>query len=107
MEFETQELTQSIRNTLGGTFSEITDGYTHYQMKGEGECVVLVHGMTTPFFVWDPTFEFLVKHGFKVLRYDLFGRGYSDRVNQEYNAELFDRQLYELLKVLELSNQKV
>ncbi len=107
MEFETQSLTKSIRNTLEGTFVKTTDGYIHYQLKGEGECIVLVHGMTTPFFVWNPTFDFLVEHGFKVLRYDLFGRGYSDRVNQRYDVDLFDRQLNELLNSLELSSQKV
>jgi pimeloyl-ACP methyl ester carboxylesterase len=37
-----------------------------------------------------------------VLRYDLFGRGYSDRPLTDYNQDLFDRQLLELLAGLEI-----
>jgi len=38
-----------------------------------------------------------------VLRYDLYGRGFSDRPNVIYNEEFFDRQLLELLSALKIS----
>jgi pimeloyl-ACP methyl ester carboxylesterase len=41
-----------------------------------------------------------VDAGFRVLRYDLFGRGYSDRPDTTYNQALYDRQLRELLDTL-------
>ncbi len=53
-----------------------------------------------PYFIFDTTFDFLVEAGFRVLRYDLFGRGFSDRPHAEYNIRLFVRQLRELLNTL-------
>jgi pimeloyl-ACP methyl ester carboxylesterase len=53
-----------------------------------------------PYFIWDPTFEALIKAGFWTLRYDLYGRGYSDRPNEDYDIDLFERQLSDLLDVL-------
>jgi pimeloyl-ACP methyl ester carboxylesterase len=81
MEFESTELTDDLRESLSGEFIKISDGVVHYELEGpsNGDLVVLVHGFSAPFFVWDPTFKFLVNNGFRVLRYDLFGRGYSDR----------------------------
>ena len=53
----------------------------HFTMteRPTGCTVVLAHGFSVPYFVYDPTFEFLTQAGFRVLRYDLFGRGFSDR----------------------------
>jgi pimeloyl-ACP methyl ester carboxylesterase len=64
---------------------------------------VLVHGFSVPYFIWDPTFEFLTESGFRVLRYDLFGRGFSDRPNLRYDIELFCKQLRELLDTLDFN----
>ena len=59
-----------------------------------------MHGFSVPYFIWDPTFKFLTKSGFRVLRYDLFGRGYSDRPKLRYDIDLFCKQLRELLDTL-------
>jgi pimeloyl-ACP methyl ester carboxylesterase len=64
--------------------------------------IVLVHGFSVPYFIWDPTFEALLKAGFRVLRYDLYGRGYSDRPFAPNELALFDRQLIELLDALSI-----
>jgi len=81
----------------------------HYELDGprSGEIVALVHGLTTPLFIWDPMFEMLTKEGFRVLRYDLFGRGYSDRPKVKYNKDFYDRQLFELLTELKLTKQSI
>ena len=70
----------------------------HYELIGDpnGETVVLVHGFSVPYYVWDPTVEALVSEGFQVLRYDLYGRGFSDRPKEEYDLEFFTNQLSEL-----------
>lgn len=93
------------RAGLPGTFATLPDGVTHYELGGPetGQVIVLIHGFTTPLFLWDPTFAALTAAGFRVLRYDLFGRGYSDRPAGPYNADLFDRQLLDLLDALDLS----
>lgn len=60
----------------------------------------MVHGFSVPNFIWDPTFTFLAGSGCRVLRYDLFGRGLSDRPDIRYNIDLFCQQLRELLDTL-------
>ena len=74
---------------------QLSQGYVHYELGGPvgGEKVVLVHGLSVPYYIWDPTFDALTEAGFRVLRYDLYGRGFSDRPKLRYDADLFDEQL--------------
>jgi pimeloyl-ACP methyl ester carboxylesterase len=99
---ETKELNDEARASAPGSFARLTDGYTHYELGGpeNGQPIVLVHGFSVPYFIWDPTFEFLTKSGFRILRYDLIGRGFSDRPQVGYDIDLFCKQLTELLDTL-------
>lgn len=99
---ETKRLTAEARAGLPGEFVELSDGVTHYELGGKanGPVVVLVHGFSVPYFIWEPTFQALCEAGFWVLRYDLFGRGTSDRPLVRYDLDLFTRQLDGLLDVL-------
>jgi acyl-phosphate glycerol 3-phosphate acyltransferase len=95
-----QELDAELRASVENrNFAELSDGVTCYEWGGpeDGPKVVLVHGFTSPSFIWDPQFDALTAAGFRVLRYDLYGRGYSSRPKIRYTADLFDRQLVELL----------
>jgi len=100
---ETKELNESTRKESDGSFIALADGVTHYELGGpeNGKPVVLVHGFSVPYFIFDPTFEFLTNAGFRVLRYDLIGRGFSDKPRIAYNIHLFVRQLKDLLDALE------
>jgi pimeloyl-ACP methyl ester carboxylesterase len=111
---ETKELNDETRKeAASGAFVRLTDGICHYELYApplleEGlemgfGIVVLIHGFSVPYFIWNPTFDFLVKSGFRVLRYDLFGRGLSDRPHTDYNIHLFVRQLKDLLDALEIA----
>ena len=102
MRGETKQLTPEERADLAGEFIQLPDGVVHYELGGpdDGRVVVLVHGFSVPYFIWDPTFEALGRAGYRVLRYDLFGRGYSDRPHLRNDKELFYRQLVDLLNVL-------
>lgn len=95
---ETLELDDNERSKHSGSFISLPCGNTHYEMKGEGETVVLTHGYATPYVIYDRLFDALVKSGYKVIRYDLLGRGLSERVYGPYTPELFARQLNELTK---------
>ena len=97
-------LDAQARAAAPGSFIELSDGFTHYELAGpdEAQVVVLVHGFSVPYYIWDPTFTALAAAGLRVLRYDLFGRGFSDRPKVTYNADLFDRQLLGLLDALGL-----
>lgn len=100
---ETRQMDQAARREADGAFVALSDGVTHYETGGgeNGISVVLVHGFSVPYFIYDPTFDFLCRQGFRVLRYDLFGRGYSDRPPVRYDIHLFVRQLKELLDALD------
>lgn len=102
---EIKELNDITRKDLSGSFIELSDGVTHYELSNpeKENTVILVHGFSTPFFIYDPTFEFLTGSGFRVVRYDLFGRGFSDRPEAHYNIDLFIQQLGDLLVGLHLT----
>ena len=101
---ETKELDEITRQEASGSFIPLSDGFTHYELSNpqSEETVVLIHGFSVPYFIFDPTFEFLTRSGLRVLRYDLFGRGYSDRPETQYNIDLFVRQLHDVLDGLGL-----
>ena len=67
------------------------------------EIVVLVHGFSTPHFVWDGMKEFLVDAGYKVLVYDHFGRGFSERPSVAYDQDLYVESLRGLLDYQNIS----
>jgi pimeloyl-ACP methyl ester carboxylesterase len=92
-------LDASARMAAGGQYVFLSDGITHYQISGpeDGPPVVLVHGFSVPYYIWDSTAVALTGAGYRVLRYDLYGRGFSDRPDVAYDANLYDRQLGELL----------
>ncbi len=102
---ETKELNDETRRMTGGSFAPLADGVTHYELSNitKDHTVVLVHGFSVPYFIFDPTFHFLTQCGFRVLRYDLFGRGFSDRPDVNYNINLFVKQLADLLDALRLT----
>lgn len=52
--------------------------------------------------MWDPTFAALADTGLRVLRYDYYGRGYSDRPDVAYSQDLYIRQLTELLEAVSI-----
>jgi pimeloyl-ACP methyl ester carboxylesterase len=95
-------LNDLARQEAGGSFIQLADGITHYELSNaeKEDTVVLVHGFSIPYFIYDPTFEFLTQSGYRVVRYDLFGRGFSDRPRTRYNIDLFVRQLGDLLDAL-------
>lgn len=102
---ERKELDEAARLSSGGQFIQLRQGMVHYELVGEPDAplVVLVHGFSTPAYIWDPTFQALTQAGFQVLRFDLYGRGYSDRPDVEYDLDLFVGQLEDLLDSLEAS----
>ena len=99
-DMEAVALTDEVRAQMPGkAFAALPGGVTHYEWTGpeDGPVVVLIHGFTSPSFIWDYQAGPLAENGFRVLRYDLYGRGLSDRPKVQYTADRFDRQLFELL----------
>jgi len=82
-----------------GQFVRLQDGETHFEWHGpaRGPIIVCIHGLTTPSYVFTPLIPLLIDQGYRVLTYDLYGRGGSDRVEGDQTREFFMRQLRELL----------
>ena len=99
-----KELTPEVRKSLPGKFVQLPEGFTHYQWHGpdNGPVVVLVHGATQSGYIWDNVVPLLTEAGLRVLRYDTFGRGYSDRPHVKYDLDLYDKQLADLLGALKV-----
>ena len=95
-------LDEAARLAGGGRYLSLSDGTTHYDLAGpeDGQRVVLVHGFSVPYYIWDSTTTALAGAGFRVARYDTYGRGFSDRPDIEYRLDLFTRQLGDLLDSL-------
>ena len=98
---ETLTLDSEARRTHKGSYIRLSDGVTRYQLSETGdELVILVHGFSSPYFIYDNLYDILVRDGYRVLRYDLIGRGLSDRPDAVYDAEFFVKQLHELTEAL-------
>ncbi len=97
-------MTGKVQGSDTGDYVRLSEGVTHYELSGseDGPPVVLIPGFSVPLFVWDPTFEALCAAGYRVLRYDLFGRGESERPCGRYDLARFERQLVELVAALGL-----
>ncbi|PAV21475.1 alpha beta-hydrolase [Pyrrhoderma noxium] len=84
----------------GGNYANFPFGRVRYWIFGpeNGEKVVLVHGLSIPAIIWKDVAPQLAAKGFRVLVYDLYGRGYSDAPQVPYNAGLYTTQLALLMQ---------
>jgi pimeloyl-ACP methyl ester carboxylesterase len=99
---EREELNERARSRAPGKFLALSEGQVHYELAGpqDGEVVVLLPGISLAMYVFDALVPRLTARGYRVLRYDLYGRGYSDRPVGDYGPERFERQLLEVLSAL-------
>jgi len=99
----------AMRDTAPGRFAKLGQGVTHYQWIGpaRGPVLVAIHGLTTPSPVFYALAEIIGKLGYRVLVYDLYGRGFSDAPRGPQTSDFFITQLEELLAHLELKEDLV
>lgn len=98
-------LDDNARSTAPGAFMELSDGFIHYLTRGpeDGPVIVMVHGFSTPHFIYEQNASSLAANGFRVVQFDHFGRGWSDRPSAKYDADFYDRTLLEIIDRLELT----
>jgi pimeloyl-ACP methyl ester carboxylesterase len=98
------DLNAETRAQMDETFIKLADGMIHYELSGpeDGELVVLVHGFSVPSYIWQPTFELLTSAGYRVLRFDAFGRGHSDRPDVDYSVTFFAESVNKLTEALNI-----
>ena len=74
-------------------------GSTRYRIEGpdDGPTVVLIHSFNGYLESWEPNVKALTDAGYRVLRYDLWGRGLSARPDVDLSLAVFRKQLRDLL----------
>lgn len=87
-----------------GNFIKLKDGYTYFEVTrpDADTLIVMVHGFSVPSYIWDSTYTAVVERGYGALRYDTYGRGYSENPDVAYHVPLYVRQLKELLDTLQI-----
>lgn len=100
-----QPLDEAARGQADGAFVTLTDGQLHYRVDGpeDGPVLVMVHGFSTPNFIFEQNVDALAAAGFRVLRFDHFGRGWSDRPKAKYDVDFYDRALIEFMDAMGLT----
>ena len=84
----------------------LSDGITSYKDIGDKNnvVIVLVHGATFGSLAYEEYVNVFVENNFRVITYDQYGRGYSDRVINDVSIELMEKQLEELIKHCEVED---
>jgi len=91
-----------MRARAPGDFADLESGVTHYKWHGSRSerVLVLVPGLTSPLWVFDGLIRGFLGMRYRVLTYDLYGRGHSDRVRGAQTLDFHTRQLSQLLDAL-------
>ncbi|TDL28487.1 alpha/beta-hydrolase [Rickenella mellea] len=78
----------------GGAYVVLPHGKVRFWLFGpeSGTKVVLIHGISTPSVAWKDVAPVLASKGFRVLTYDLYGRGYSQAPQTTYDTTLYITQ---------------
>lgn len=81
--------------------------YTDYGSKNSSEIIVFIHGISEySNLVFHSTAQLLVSKGFRVITFDLYGRGYSASPDMKYDDALFVSQLVHLLLKLDVGTKQ-
>ena len=84
----------------------LSDGITTYKDVGDksNKVIVLVHGATFGSLAYEEYINVFVENEYRVITYDQYGRGYSDRVHGDVSIELMEKQLKELIEHCEVED---
>lgn len=84
-------------------FVSVQDGRIHYEVKGTGKTLVLIHSAVSDSRSWDSMFDFF-SSAWTVVRYDVRGLGKSSAAKQDYRD---CEDLHILLSSLGLTNVSI
>ena len=87
-------------------FARLSQGITAYKDIGNKDdpAIIVIHGATLPSEGFIGFCSGLSAKGYRVICYDQYGRGYSDRPITNYNMQLYTEQLRELLDFLDIKD---
>ena len=85
------------------TKKTINDITINYELEGEGKTIVFVHGLSDSLAYWKVLSENL-KNDYQTLIFDLRGHGESSDDDRNTTIDLYQEDLYQLLKSLNIEN---
>lgn len=102
-------ISRAMRADAPGRFAELSQGVTHYQWAGpdSGQHIVCIHGLTSPSYVWAGLVKGFILMGFRVLTYDLYGRGLSACPSGAQDSAFFRKQLEDLLEAQSVDDDAI
>jgi len=77
------EVRASVPNSAYSHFADIDGVRVHYQEKGTGTPLILIHGLSSSTYSWKDVFEPLAKN-YRVIAVDLKGFGFSGKPDGDY-----------------------
>ena len=85
---------------------KLSEGITSYKDIGDknNKVIVLVHGATFGSLAYEEYVNVFLENNYRVITYDQYGRGYSDRIHSGVSIELMEKQLKELIKHCEVED---
>ncbi|HEX9422388.1 MAG TPA: alpha/beta hydrolase [Pyrinomonadaceae bacterium] len=95
------EVRASVPNAEYSHFADIDGVRIHYQEKGTGTPLLLLHGFTSSTYSWKDVFEPLSKT-FRVIAVDFKGFGFSDKPDGDYSRSAQAALIAHLLDYLKI-----
>lgn len=92
---------QSVPHSEFSKFAEVGGVRIHYQEKGAGEPLVLIHGYTSSTYAWKDLFEPLSQK-YRVIALDLKGFGFSEKPDGDYSRRAQGELVFGLLEHLKI-----
>ncbi len=77
-----------------------------YEIQGQGQPLVLIHGLGSSGRDWEIQRDFFAPH-YQVITFDLRGHGQSDKPRGPYSIQLFTRDTLGLLEALDISQAHI
>lgn len=105
-QLESPQALAEKRQQLAVNTVESASGSTRFESWGDrrNPSVFLIHSFNGFLETWQPNIDALVKAGYHVVAYDLFGRGLSDRPLRALTLKVFREQISALRKHLDIQS---
>lgn len=91
------------KQTLKRGFAKVSNAKIYYEIVGQGQPLILIHGGNMDRRMWDEQFATFAKT-YKVIRYDVRGFGKSDK---QVKAFAHYQDLYDLMKFLGITKANI
>jgi pimeloyl-ACP methyl ester carboxylesterase len=78
-----EEVRSEVPHAEYSHFANVDGVRIHYQEKGDGPALVLLHGWVLSTYTWKDVFDLLAEH-FHVIAVDLKGFGFSEKPEGDY-----------------------